>query len=88
VSARPLSAGSRHARAGMRLDPVASATVLVMTVQLMTVQLMTARFMTARLMTVPMTAVRAGRGRAVPALGRSDSPYARRGAGLVRGRAA
>jgi hypothetical protein len=39
-------------------------------------------------MTVLVTAVRAGRGRAVAALGSSDSPYARRGAWLVRGRAA
>jgi hypothetical protein len=40
-------------------------------------------------MAVLLTAVRAGRGRAVPALGWSEfSPYARRGAGLVRGQAA
>jgi hypothetical protein len=57
---------------------VESATVLVMTTQLVT----------ARLMTVLVTAVRADRGRAVAALGSSDSPYARRGAWLVSGRAA
>jgi hypothetical protein len=49
----------------------------------------TVRVMTVPLMAVLVTAVRAGRGRAVPALGWSEfSPYARRGAGLVRGQAA
>ena len=49
---------------------------------------MTTQLMMARLMTVLVTAARAGRGRAAAALGSSDSPYERRGAWLVRGRAA